>query len=359
MKGGLCCFLHRASSRGLHNTLFMTLQVVKKDLKIYPVSIAPMMDWTDRHYRYFMRQITHKTLLYTEMVTTGAILFGDKDRHLGYSEIENPLVLQLGGDNPKDLSECAKIAEAYGYTEINLNVGCPSDRVQRGSFGACLMAKPDLVGECLAKMQEVVNIPVTVKHRIGIDDKDSYEELHNFVKIVSGYGCKRFVVHARKAILKGLSPKENRTIPPLKYNFVYDLKKDFPDLIIEINGGIKTHEEILEHLKYIDGVMLGRIAYEDPYLFAKADSLYFNHETTIPTRRQIIENMIPYLENNVKKGIGINRTIVHMMGLFNNKQGSKVWKRFLSENMHKRNDDPLLLLEAMKLIPDEVLDSLS
>lgn len=338
----------------------MTLQVVKKNLKIYPVSIAPMMDWTDRHYRYFMRQITRKTLLYTEMVTTGAILFGDKDRHLEYSEIENPLVLQLGGDNPVDLTECAKISESYGYTEINLNVGCPSDRVQKGSFGACLMAKPHLVGESLSKMQEAVSIPVTVKHRIGIDDKDSYEELHNFVKIVSEYGCKRFVVHARKAILKGLSPKENRTIPPLKYDFVYNLKKDFPELIIEINGGIKTLEEIQEHLKYTDGAMLGRIAYEDPYLFSKADSLFFNpdNETIkIPTRREILENMIPYLESNIKKGIGINRTLIHMIGIFNNKQGSKIWKRFLSENMHKRNTDTSVLIEAMNLIPDEVLDS--
>lgn len=338
----------------------MTLQVVKKNLKIYPVSIAPMMDWTDRHYRYFMRQITRKTLLYTEMVTTGAILFGDKDRHLEYSEIENPLVLQLGGDNPVDLTECAKISESYGYTEINLNVGCPSDRVQKGSFGACLMAKPHLVGESLSKMQEAVSIPVTVKHRIGIDDKDSYEELHNFVKIVSEYGCKRFVVHARKAILKGLSPKENRTIPPLKYDFVYNLKKDFPELIIEINGGIKTLEEIQEHLKYTDGAMLGRIAYEDPYLFSKADSLFFNpdNETIkIPTRREILETMILYLESNIKKGIGINRTLIHMIGLFNNKQGSKTWKRFLSENMHKRNTDTSVLIEAMNLIPDEVLDS--
>lgn len=335
----------------------MALQLVKENLKTYPVSIAPMMDWTDRHYRYFMRQITHKTLLYTEMVTTGAIIFGDKDRHLEYSEIENPLVLQLGGDNPKDLKECAKIAESYGYSEINLNVGCPSDRVQKGNFGACLMLTPELVGECVKQMQDVVNIPVTVKHRIGIDNNDSYEELHRFMKIVSSYGCKKFVVHARKAILKGLSPKENRTIPPLKYDFVYNLKKDFPNLIIEINGGIKTLDEIKEHLKYTDGVMLGRIAYEDPYLFSNFDNELFGQKTKIYSRREIIENMIPYLDSNLKRGIGVNRTIVHMLGLFNNQQGSKIWKRFLSENMHKKNMDSSILTEALKLLPEDVLDN--
>lgn len=334
----------------------MTLQTVKKDLKMYPVSIAPMMDWTDRHYRYFMRQITKKTLLYTEMVTTGAIIFGDKERHVGFSDIETPLVLQLGGDNPEHLKECAKVAESFGYTEINLNVGCPSDRVQQGNFGACLMATPELVAECVSRMQDVVSIPVTVKHRIGIDNNDSYEELHNFVKIVSDSGCKRFIVHARKAILKGLSPKENRTIPPLKYDFVYKLKKDFPNLIIEINGGIKTLEEIKEHLKYTDSTMLGRIAYENPYLFARIDNEIFGENTEIPTRREIIENMIPYLDLNLKKGISVNRTIVHMLGLFNNQQGSKIWKRFLSENMHKKNMDSSLLIEVMKQVPQEVLD---
>ncbi|RYX96374.1 tRNA dihydrouridine(20/20a) synthase DusA [bacterium] len=335
----------------------MALQTVKKNLKMYPVSIAPMMDWTDRHYRYFMRQITKKTLLYTEMVTTGAILFGDKDKHLGFSDIESPLVLQLGGDDPTQLSECAKIAQSYGYTEINLNVGCPSERVQKGNFGACLMATPELVGECVARMQDVVDIPVTVKHRIGIDNNDSYEELHNFVKIVSSYGCQRFVVHARKAILKGLSPRENRTIPPLKYDFVYNLKKDFPDLIIEINGGIKTLDEVKEHLKYTDSVMLGRIAYENPYIFARVDSEIFGENTEVPSRREIIENMIPYLEDNLKKDIWVNRTIIHILGLFNNQPGSKLWKRYLSENMHKRNTDPSILAEALKMMPDDILDS--
>ncbi|MFN8578993.1 MAG: tRNA dihydrouridine(20/20a) synthase DusA [Candidatus Sericytochromatia bacterium] len=335
----------------------MSLQVVEKNLNIYPVSVAPMMDWTDRHYRYFMRQITHKTLLYTEMVTTGAIIFGNREQHLGYSDIENPIVLQLGGDNPDDLTECAKIAESYGYNEINLNVGCPSDRVQKGNFGACLMSTPNLVGECVSKMQENISIPVTVKHRIGIDDNDTYEYLYNFIKVVSSYGCKRFIVHARNAILKGLSPRENRTIPPLKYDFVYQIKKDFPNLIIEINGGIKTIEEIKEHLKYTDGTMLGRIAYDNPYLFSRIDNEFFNENSKIPTRREIIENMIPYLESNLKKGIRVNRTIVHIMGLFNNQKGSKIWKRFLSENMHKKDMDTSILKNVIKLLPDDVLDS--
>lgn len=335
----------------------MTLQTVKKNLKMYQVSVAPMMDWTDRHYRYFMRQITKKTLLYTEMVTTGAILFGDKNKHLEFSDLENPLVLQLGGDNPDQLSECAKIAQNYGYSEVNLNVGCPSERVQQGNFGACLMATPQLVAQCVAKMQSVIEIPVTVKNRIGIDDNDSYENLYNFVKIVSEAGCQRFIIHARKAILKGLSPKENRTIPPLKYDFVYNLKKDFPQLIIEINGGIKTLEEVKDHLKYTDGVMLGRAAYENPYIFSKIDSEIFNENTEIPTRREIIENMIPYLENNLKKDIWINKTLIHILGLFNNQPGSKIWKRYLSENMHKKNSDISILTEAIKLMSDDILDS--
>ena len=335
----------------------MTLQTVKKNLKMYQVSVAPMMDWTDRHYRYFIRQITKKTLLYTEMVTTGAILFGDKNKHLEFSALENPLVLQLGGDNPEQLSECAKIAQNYGYSEVNLNVGCPSERVQQGNFGACLMATPQLVAQCVAKMQSVIEIPVTVKNRIGIDDNDSYENLYNFVKIVSEAGCQRFIIHARKAILKGLSPKENRTVPPLKYDFVYNLKKDFPQLIIEINGGIKTLEEVKDHLKYTDGVMLGRAAYENPYIFSKIDSEIFNENTEIPTRREIIENMIPYLENNLKKDIWINKTLIHILGLFNNQPGSKIWKRYLSENMHKKNSDISILTEAIKLMSDDILDS--
>lgn len=320
------------------------------------VSIAPMMDWTDRHYRFFMRQITKQTMLYTEMVTTGAILHGDKERLLGYSPVEKPLVLQLGGDNPQSLAECAKIAEALGYDEINLNVGCPSDRVQNGNFGACLMAKPELVGTCIETMQKAVKIPVTVKNRIGIDGKESYEDLVNFVKIVSESGCKKFIIHARIAILNGLSPKGNRTVPPLRYNDVYNLKKAFPHLIIEINGGIKTIEEIEEHLKFTDGVMIGREAYDNPYLFATFDQKFYASKEKIPTRKDIILSMIPYVEDFLDKGVATNRTLIHTLGLFNNKQGSKLWRRYLSENINKKGTNSKILLELLEQLPTEVLE---
>lgn len=335
----------------------METTLEKQHLKLYPLSIAPMMDWTDRHYRYFMRCLTKKTLLYTEMVTSKAILNGDKNWLLDFSEIENPLVLQVGGDNHKELAECAKIAEDWGYDEINLNVGCPSDRVQQGNFGACLMATPELVAECVSAMINSTKIPVTVKHRIGIDNMQSYEELSNFVRIVSKAGCKRFVVHARIAILKGLSPRENRTVPPLKYDYVYQLKKDFPNLIIEINGGIKTLDEVKEHLNYTDGVMLGRIAYENPFIFSQADNLIFGLKSEIPTRRDVIELMIPYLETCLKKGLSVNRVLIHMLGLFNNQNGAKVWKRYLSENMHKKGAGSEILSEVIKLLPEDILDS--
>ncbi len=339
----------------MNNTL-QTTNNLNKTIQTYPLSVAPMMDWTDRHYRYFMRQITKSTFLYTEMVTTGAILHGDKNRLLDFSETEKPISLQLGGDNPQQLAECAKIAEDWGYSEVNLNVGCPSDRVQQGNFGACLMANPELVALCIEKMVDKVNIPITVKHRIGIDDRHSYEELAHFVKTVADAGCKRFIVHARIALLKGLSPRDNRTVPPLRYNDVYQLKKDFPKLIIEINGGIKTLSEVEEHLKYTDGVMLGRVAYENPYIFAGVDNLFFNTDTSKPSRRDIIELMIPYIEKCLKNDIYINKIIIHMLGLFNHQEGSKIWKRHLSENMHKKNAGIEILTDVIAKIPDYVLD---
>lgn len=322
----------------------------------YPISIAPMMDWTDRHYRFFMRLITKKTLLYTEMVTMGAILNGDKNYLLDFSELETPLALQLGGDNPQKLAECAKIAESWGYDEINLNVGCPSDRVQNGNFGACLMATPEVVAECVNTMKSVVKIPITVKNRIGIDGKESYEDLVSFVKTVSDAGCETFIVHARIAILKGLSPKKNRTVPPLRYQDVYDLKKLFPHLTIEINGGIKTIEEIELHLNHVDGVMIGREAYENPCLFASVDSKFFNQEQKIITRREIIENLIPYADDLKKNDLKISKILNHTMGLFVNKQGSKTWKRFMSENIHNKNADSSLLIEVLKILSSDVLD---
>lgn len=322
----------------------------------YPISIAPMMDWTDRHYRFFMRLITKKTLLYTEMVTMGAILNGDKNYLLDFSEVESPLALQLGGDNPQKLAECAKIAESWGYDEINLNVGCPSDRVQNGNFGACLMATPEVVAECVSTMKSSVKIPITVKNRIGIDGKESYEDLVSFIKTVSEAGCEKFIVHARIAILKGLSPKKNRTVPPLRYQDVYDLKQLFPHLTIEINGGIKTIEEMELHLNHVDGVMIGREAYENPCLFADVDKKFFNQEQKTITRREIIENLIPYADDLKKNDLKISKILNHTMGLFVNKQGSKTWKRFMSENIHNKNADSSILKEVIKILPDYVLD---
>ena len=297
-----------------------------------PLSVAPMMDRTDRHCRYFMRQITRYTLLYTEMVTSAAILHGDKERLLGFSPEEKPLSLQVGGDNPKDLAECARIAEDMGYNEINLNVGCPSDRVQNGNFGACLMAQPQKVADCISAMIQTTNLPVTVKHRIGIDDLDSYEDMTNFVRIVSDAGCQRFTVHARKAWLQGLSPKENRDIPPLRYGDVHKLKQDFPHLFIEINGGFTNLQQVKEQLQFVDAVMIGRAAYDTPYIFAIADCEIYGKQDTPPTRHQVVEAMLPYIDYWAKKGLKLNKITRHMLQLFNGQPGSRAWKRYLTEN---------------------------
>jgi tRNA-dihydrouridine synthase A len=331
---------------------------MQKDLKnnIWPVSIAPMMKWTDRHYRYFMRRITECTLLYTEMITSGAVVHGDRRKLIGFSTEEKPLALQIGGDDPKELAECAHIAEDWGYNEVNLNVGCPSERVQKGNFGACLMAEPELVRDCLKAMKDAVSIPVTVKHRIGIDGQESYDSLARFIETVTESGCDRFIIHSRIAVLKGLSPKDNRTIPPLRYEDVYQLKKDFPDLIIEINGGIKSIEDILHHLQFVDGVMVGRAAYENPFIFAEVDSRFYNEKHTPKTRRQIIEAMIPYAENWMTKNVSLNQIIRHMLNLFAFQPGTKRWKRYLSENMHQPGAGTDILFEAMKEIPLDILD---
>jgi tRNA-dihydrouridine synthase A len=320
------------------------------------MSIAPMMDWTDRHYRFFMRQITRRTLLYTEMVTANAVLHGDRERLLRYSVAERPLVLQLGGDNPADLAECARIAQAWGYDEVNLNVGCPSDRVQSGNFGACLMARPELVAECVQAMRDAVNLPVTVKHRIGIDELDRFEDMVNFVRIVSEAGADRFTVHARKAWLQGLSPKENRTVPPLRYGDVHRLKREFPHLLIEINGGFTTLESIQTQLGKVDGVMVGRAAYENPYLFALADLVFFGDASLPATRREVVLNMLPYVEAQLRAGQYLSRITRHMLGLFAGQPGARAWKRYLSENAHKPGSGPEVLLGALAGVPDEVLD---
>lgn len=326
-------------------------------MQSYPLSVAPMMDWTDRHYRFFMRQLTKRTLLYTEMVTTGAILYGDKARHLDFSPEELPLALQLGGDDRDALAECARIAEDWGYTEVNLNVGCPSERVQSGNFGACLMAQPELVAECVAAMCEATSLPVTVKHRIGVDELDRYEDMANFVRVVSGAGPARFTVHARKAWLKGLSPKENRTIPPLRYKDVHRLKLEFPHLFIEINGGFKTLESIQSQLGKVDAVMIGRAAYETPYLFATVDRGVFGEDVLPPTRREVVEGMLPYVETQLEGGVYLNRITRHMLGLFAHQPGARSWRRFISENAHKKGAGVEVLLGALAEVPESVLDA--
>ena len=299
-----------------------------------PLSIAPMMDRTDRHYRYFMRQITRRTLLYTEMITSQAIMHGDRSKLLDFSEVEKPLVLQIGGDEPTQLAECAKIGADWGYDAINLNIGCPSPRVQSGNFGACLMTQPELVAAAVEAMKRVVEIPVTVKHRIGVDECDRYEDMANFVRIVSEAGCTNFTVHARKAWLKGLSPKENRNIPPLRYQDVYRLKQDFPDLFIEINGGITSLEQVNTHLEFVDGVMVGRAAYDRPYLFASVDRDLYGEDVTSPTRHQIVEAMLPYIEYWIGKGIRLNSISRHMLQLFAEQPGTKAWKRYISQQAY-------------------------
>lgn len=320
-----------------------------------PLSVAPMMDWTDRHYRYFMRLITKRTLLYTEMVTTGAILHGDRDRLLGFSPEERPLALQLGGDNPRDLAECARIAEAWGYDEVNLNVGCPSDRVQSGNFGACLMAEPETVARGVEAMRQAVTLPVTVKHRIGIDEIDRYDDTARFVRIVSDAGADRFSVHARKAWLKGLSPKENRTVPPLRYDDVYRLKREFPQLQIEINGGIKTLGAVETHLAHVDGVMIGRAAYETPYLFATVDQRFFGADTLPPTRREVALGLVPYIEACAARDIYPKHITRHVLGLFTGQPGARAWRRHLSENAYKPGVDASLMTDALAKVPAEVL----
>jgi len=309
-----------------------------------------MMDWTDRHARYFMRLISRHTLLYTEMVTTGAVLHGDREKLLGFDPAENPIALQLGGSDPKALADCAKIGEDYGYDEINLNVGCPSDRVQSGRIGACLMAEPELVAECLAAMKYVTKVPVTVKHRIGIDDLDSYQLLHRFVEIVSGSGCDSFIVHARKAILSGLSPKQNREIPPLIYECVYQLKKDFPQLEFIINGGIKTIDESINHLRLVDGVMIGREAYHNPFILAEVDQSIFGDNRSPLTRSEVIESLIPYIENHLNAGGKLQHITRHILGLYHGQPNGKKWRRHLSEGATKPDAGIQVILDALSFV---------
>jgi tRNA-dihydrouridine synthase A len=297
-----------------------------------PLSVAPMMDRTDRHFRYLLRLISAHTLLYTEMVTSQAILHGDPDRLLGFTPAEKPLALQLGGDNPRDLAQCVRIAADFGYDEVNLNVGCPSDRVQSGNFGACLMFQPALVADCVAAMGAASPLPITVKHRIGVDDHDSYESMREFVQTVAAAGCQRFTIHARKAWLQGLSPRENRDIPPLRYEDVYRLKREYPALTVEINGGIVTLEQTQQHLQQVDAVMIGRAAYDQPYLFADADRLFFGATTPPPSRHAVVEAMLPYIAHwTTQRDRRLYGLIRPMLQLFAGQPGSRIWKRILTE----------------------------
>jgi tRNA-dihydrouridine synthase A len=298
--------------------------------------VAPMMDWTDRHCRYFLRQVSSRARLYTEMITTGALIHGDVERHLAFNEEEHPLALQLGGSDPDELARCSKLGEAYGYDEINLNIGCPSERVQKGAFGACLMAEPQLVAECVDAIRDAVSLPVTVKHRIGINDVETYDFVRDFVASVSRAGCRTFIVHARNAVLKGLTPKENREIPPLKYDYVYRLKSEFPDLEIVINGGINTWADITTHLAYVDGTMLGRAAYHNPWLLADPGK----------TRPAVVRAMYEY----AKQAESVRHVTRHMLGLYHGHRKARLWRRLLSDAARLKPNRPQLLLEALEVV---------
>ena len=302
------------------------------------VSVAPMMDCTDRHERFFLRLISKNTLLYTEMIVDEAINRGDKKKLLEFNIDEKPLALQLGGSSPKLLAEAAKIGEDFGYDEINLNLGCPSKKVEKNKFGACLMKEPNLVADCLSKMQSTTKLPVTIKTRIGYDDVEDYENFYNFISILKSTGVKTFIIHARKVILGKFTPKQNLNVPPLKYDYVYKLKKDFPNEEIIINGGITSVEEINSHLKKADGVMIGRAAYHTPYLLADIEKEIFKNEN-VPSRQEVIENLIPYIKNELEKGTRLNQIMRHTLGLFHGQAGASYWKRYLSENMCVRNAD--------------------
>ncbi len=310
-------------------------------------SVAPMMDWTDRYCRYFHRLLSRNTLLYTEMVTTGALIYGDAERHLQYHGIEHPIALQLGGSDPKELAQSVTIANTYQYDEINLNCGCPSDRVQSGKFGAILMKDPKLVAQCFESMQAVTETPVTIKHRIGVDDQDGYQPLCDFVGTVANAGCKTFIVHARKAWLQGLSPKQNREVPPLEYEHVFQLKRDFPELEIIINGGISTLEQTQELLVSVDGVMMGREAYQNPYILAEVDQKIYHDKQPIPSRVQVLEKFSKIIEKELSKGIKLSHMTRHILGLYQGVPGARKFRRYISENAHRRDAGIDVLYQAL------------
>ncbi|MAL98681.1 MAG: tRNA dihydrouridine(20/20a) synthase DusA [Alteromonadaceae bacterium] len=314
---------------------------------VYRFSVAPMMDWTTPEYRQFARLLTRRALLYTEMITTGALLYGDRDRFLRFGHEEHPIAVQLGGSNPGELAQCAAFAEAAGYDEVNLNVGCPSDRVQNNRIGACLMAEPATVADAVKAMRDRVSVPVTVKHRIGIDGRESYQQLCDFVGTVAEAGCERFIVHARIAVLEGLSPKQNREVPPLKYEWVSRLKQDFPHLAVILNGGLKELEICQDFLEDLDGVMVGREAYQNPWILSQVDPLFYGKPSPARDRHQVIEELMPYVERHVSAGQPLNHITRHILGLFHGQPGGRQFRRHLSENAHKSGADQGVLAAAL------------
>ncbi len=318
---------------------------------ISKVSIAPMMDWTDRHCRYFMRLLSPNVYLYSEMITAAAIHHGDSNKLLQFDQSERPIAVQLGGSDAELMTDAAQQAADAGYDEININVGCPSDRVQSGAFGACLMETPDVVADCYRAMSAEVDVPITIKTRIGINDKDSWDYLRRFVDPLVDAGCRKFIVHARVAILAGLSPKENRTVPPLNYKRVFRLKRELPELEIVLNGGVRDSEQVGEILDHVDGVMIGRQAYHDPYFLAELESRYLSGQQ-LPSRSEIVERMLPYVERERAAGERLNRITRHMLGLFAGQPGARAWRRSISENAHKPDAGPEVLLSALDAIPE-------
>ena len=320
---------------------------------IRKVSVAPMMDCTDRHERYFLRLISKNTLLYTEMVVDEAVNRGDKKKLLSFNINEKPLALQVGGSSPKLLANAAKLGEEFGYDEINLNLGCPSKKVQKNKFGACLMKEPDLVAECLSEMQNSTSLPVSIKTRIGYDDIEDYENLYNFISKLKSTGVSKFIIHARKAVLGKFTPKQNLNIPPLKYEVVYNLKKDFKNDQVIINGGITSTDQIKEHLNKVDGVMIGRAVYHSPYFLAEIEKYIFNNNN-VPTRQEVIESLIPYIKKEISNGTQLNQIMRHTLGLFHGQTGSSFWKRYLSENLCVRDADIKKIdhiMDKVKLAP--------
>ena len=309
-----------------------------------------MMECTDKHFRYLLRLVSKHTVLYTEMITTGAILNGDRERLLNFNAIEHPVALQLGGSDPSAMARCARLGAEAGYDEINLNIGCPSDRVQSGRFGACLMAEPELVADCVAHMRCAVNLPVTVKTRIGIDNNDSYEALCRFIAVVSEAGCEVFIIHARKAWLKGLSPKQNREVPPLKYDIAYRLKQDFPEIEIILNGGLTSLREAQQHLYHVDGVMVGREVYSNPYALSEVDHLFYSDDSHPPSRREVLDRYLPYVENQLKEGVSLSGITRHLMGLFQGLPGARAWRRALSEKARRPGAGVAVLQQAARCV---------